>query len=254
MKWYSTYKCTVYDNVYYGLGSLSPRYADSVFIFGSLEDGVFMPTGTCFAVSDEYLLTAQHNMDKRKLVGYGIAVSVSKTNDVQEAPEDFHRVKIKYYNVQSDWAIIELLDPPFTERTVPIPITTVDVEMDTDFKVFHMPISEYMFQETDSISAHTDWLKAGRPKKHHVEGNKGLFRGSSGAPFVLRNGYAFAMHLESRNEAISVPEGKRDDAEVISNTIHSNAQVHASRCSGLYLKTCSELLSRLLELGVRIIN
>ena len=221
-----------------------------------MREGEFIPTGTCFAVSDRYLLTAQHNMDKKKLVGYGIALGVSKTMGIQDVPEDFHFVKIKYFNVLSDWAIVELSGSPFTEHTVPIPITTVEVEMDTDFVVFHMPISDYMFMflENDGISLFAAWMRAARPRKHHVEGNKGLFKGSSGAPFVLRNGCAFAMHLERRNEVISDSDGERDDAEVVSNTIHSDAEIHPSRPSGLYFKTCPELLRRLLELGIRTIT
>ena len=208
-----------------------------------MREGEFIPTGTCFAVSDRYLLTAQRNMDKKRLVGYGIASSVSKTNGVEDIPEDFHFVDINCFNVLSDWAIVELSGSPFTEQTVPIPITTVEVKTDTDFVVFHMPISDYMFRGNDGISLFAAWMRTAKPRKHHVEGNGSLFKGSSGAPFVLRNGRAFAMHLESRNEVIRVYDGRRDDAEV-----------HPSRCSGLYFKTCPELLRRLLELGVRTIN
>jgi hypothetical protein len=179
---------------------------------------------------------------------------MSKTNGVQSVPVDFHRVKVLRFNIGSDWAILTLLDPPFTERTVPIPITIVDVEQDTDFKVFHMPISDYIFQESDSISAYTEWMKTANPREHHIDGTRGLYSGSSGAPFVLRNGFAFAMHVESRNEATSIPDHLRDDAEVISNTVCSNAGVHASRCSGIYFKTLPALLDQLRQLGVRIVN
>jgi hypothetical protein len=221
----------------------SPRYPNSVFIFGPMINGVLEPTGTCFAVSDRYLLTAQHNMEGRKLANYGIALTLSKTDGVQDPPVDFHEVKVKYYNVQADWAILELIGPTFSPPTVPIPITvTINVEQDTDFKVFHMPISDYIFQDTDDISAGTARGKTAVPTRHHIRGNMGLFSGSSGAPFVLRNGYCFAMHVEGRNAVVAVPIGYKDDAEVVSETVNSNVHTHASRCSGLYFQKCRRLV------------
>jgi len=236
----------------------SPRYPKSVYIFGEMEgEDILHPCGTCFVISPRHLLTAQHNMVCKKATkrpswiteNYAIALTVSKTNGIQGVAKDLRRVRVKYFNSGMDWAILELVGAPFSEDTPPIPITTMEVEQDTDFKVFHMPICDYVFEESDTISAFTVWGKTAVPTNHHVQGSIGLYAGSSGAPFVLRSGHAFAMHLESRNESKQIP-AQTTDIEVISNTINSNGSVHASRCSGLYFKSCNELLARLRVLNI----
>ena len=265
---------------------LSPRYPDSVFIFGPLVNEILQPNGTCFIISDRYLLTAQHNMTKNmngdwNTVGYGIALVV----DVQEPPIEFHIVTIKYYNIEYNYAILELVGQPFSGDRVSIPITidsdgdsSNDIHHNTDFKIFHIPILDYQCQVINSISAYTAWGKIvnidtrdTHDDKHRrcIYGNISLYRGSSGTPFVLRNGSVFAMYVENKfciptditikmnkgvdasNVADSGDEDDNDsDISDISITYSDAPVLNKSRCCGLYFKNCPPLMEQLYELGI----
>jgi hypothetical protein len=237
----------------------SPKYPKSVFVFGLIKKKVFQPQGTCFVISSKYLLTVQHNMElgknkKWRHNEYGIALGVSKSQGIQDTPFDFHTVKVIAFDVAADWAILELIAPPFSSTTVSIPITIQEVDPDTDFKVIHMPVADYAFNDTDRISAATSWGKTLLPWKGQVEGNMGLYRGSSGAPFLLRNGKAFAMHVESRNEAMiaEITEFNSSSASSLSRSLRSLSETFAARCNGLYFHDCEGLYTKLRSLGISV--
>ena len=262
--------------------ALSPRYPDSVFIFGPLMNNNLQPTGTCFIISDRYLLTAQHNVTKNSngdwnTDGYGIALVV----DIQEPLIEFHIVTIKYYNIEYNYAILELVGQPFSGDRVSIPIS-IDcdngndkIQHNTDFKVFHIPILDYQCQVINSISAYTAWGKTVYTNKrdtreHYIYGNISLYKGSSGTPFVLRNGSVFAMYVENKsciptdititvmnkgvdgsNVADSGDEDDNDsDISDISSTYSDAPVLNKSRCCGLYFKNCPPLIEQLFELGI----
>ena len=265
---------------------LSPRYPDSVFIFGPLVNDTLQPNGTCFIISDRYLLTAQHNMTKSttgdsNTTTYGIALVV----DVQEPPVEFHTVNIKYYNIEYNYAILELTGRPFSGDRVPIPITIDSdggdeyIQHNTDFKIFHIPILDYNCQVINGISAYTAWGKIVNTytrethddkHKRYIYGNINLYRGSSGTPFVLRNGSVFAMYVENKsciptdititamnkgvdasNVADSGDEDDNDsDISDISITYSDAPVFNKPRCRGLYFKHCPPLIEQLYELGI----
>ena len=272
--------------------ALSPRYPDSVFIFGPLMNNILQPTGTFFIISDRNLLTAQHNMTKNttgdwNTDGYGIALVVEKILDIQEPPIDFYIVTIKYYNIEYNYAILELIGQAFSGDKVSIPITIDsdggddNIQQNTDFKIFHIPILDYQCQVINCISAYTAWGKIvntytreTHDDKHsryiYVYGNVSLYRGSSGTPFVLRNGSVFAMYVENKsciptditiktNKGVDVSneadndDDDDDDGSVVSDisSAYSGAPVgNKSRCCGLYFKNCPPLIEQLYELGI----
>lgn len=243
----------------------SPRYPDSVFIFGDTVTEKFLAVGTCFAISSRHLLTVQHNLDpqnKSRLSGYAIAPYVSRDASGRiHIPKGFPRaVRILAYNTQMDYAIAELCKEPFD--LVPIPISTEEVECDTNLKVYHCPVDIFNEEHVKDLTVFSACVKSARPTRHHVASNVGLYCGSSGGPFISQNGGAIGMHVESVNKANFVDIGAIgtnpietkaeivEAMEIISTTINSNAHAHASFSRGLVFSKCRKLLQYLRSLGI----
>jgi len=220
----------------------------------------FQPVGTCFAISPKYLLTAQHNMNELKKEGYAIAESTSRLNSgATHLPTGYRKVEVIYYNQKMDYAILKDLSE--SNDLQPIPISIRDVEDDTDLKVFHCPVGLFNDMEFGDLTVFTAWVKCAKPMAHHITCTGGLFAGSSGAPFVTREGYAVGLHVESINSAkiISVDEVSSFSAdtqsaiEIISETVNSSSNSHASLSRALYLGKCKKLIETIeIELGIQI--
>jgi hypothetical protein len=73
------------------------------------------------------------------------------------------------------------------------------VEADTDLKVFRMPVRLFTEGSISDLSVFTKWMKSATPTAHNIPCSGGLFAGSSGAPFVSREGFCVGMHVESIN-------------------------------------------------------
>jgi hypothetical protein len=237
----------------------SPRYPNSVFIFGDFASGSFEPVGSCFAVSERHLLTAQHNMHNRRATNYGIAMTVSRSKGGQVMTDPIlpYRVRVLYYNASMDYAILILEDaslPPLEK----VPVSIARVEFDTDLKVFHCPVGLFTSESSDSVSVFTGWVKTSRCTAHHIPCSGGLFAGSSGSPFITRAGYVVGMHVESINEQIDNLNVKgldvTDALEIVSDTVNSNAQNHASLSSALCVGLCPQLVKCLRTLGIQLHN
>ena len=150
-------------------------------------------------------------------------------------------VKIKYYNVKMDYCILELIDANCSVALTPIPVSIQDLEAETNLKVYLAPIAAVNDMTSSTINIFTMWVKCARPTAHHIHCQGVLFGGSSGAPFILRNGRVAAFHLESFNsaetiDAEAVKQMEPQDAiELISETVNSNATSYGSICRGLYI-------------------
>ena len=94
-----------------------------------------------------------------------------------------------------------------------------------------------------------------RPWSHHIHCQGGLYGGSSGAPFILRNGRVTAIHVESSKAAESIDTNALstmpilDAIELVSETVYSNTMVHGSISTDLYLAKCPTLLRALANIG-----
>jgi hypothetical protein len=173
----------------------SPRYPYSVFIFGDTSTGVFQPCGTCFAVTSELLITCQHNMHGRRLTDYAFTLVCERKDGVIYCHGGLFRARVDRYNVDMDYALLVSVDK---NDLTPIPLSIRPVEADRDLKVFHMPIDDFNDVEADdSLSVHTKWVKSTFPTAHHMKCSGGLYAGSSGSPFVMRDGRAVGFFCES---------------------------------------------------------
>ncbi|RYY43784.1 MAG: serine protease [Chitinophagaceae bacterium] len=233
----------------------SPRYPSSVFIFGDVSTGDFIPVGTCFAITSELLLTCQHNMQDRRLTDYAFALTCERVNGVVTCAQGWFPAKVLKFNREMDYALIESLDK---KDLIPIPLSIGPVEGDLDVKVFHIPIDDFNdCVNDDQLSVHTLWIKSTLPSKHHMKCHGGLFAGSSGAPFVLRNGRVFGFYCESINskrEADIDGATLQEAVEILSDTVNSHAHNHASFCRALLIGACPKFVKMLGEHGVELYN
>lgn len=233
----------------------SPRYPRSVFIFGDISKGIFEPVGTCFAITSELLLTCQHNMQGKRLTKYAFALTCEKRNGVISCPHGYFEANVLRFNMDMDYALI-LSD--VKKDLIPIPVSIAPVEGDLDIKVFHVPIDDFNDQEADdSLAVHTKWIKSTEPTKHHIKCSGGLFSGSSGAPFVMRDGRVIGFHCESinskREENIEGKTVDEEPVEILSETVNSHANNHASFCRALLIGKCKKLVGVLAEFGVPLL-
>lgn len=230
-------------------GLPSPRYPDSVFIIMDFDNnGIPIPVGTCFVVAPHYLLSCYHFVDPNK-PEYRIATTVEKRNHQYNFIDVNYQVRVSHYNVQMDYCILELLDNRVA--LTPIPISIQQIEAETDLKVYHAPIDAFNDFTSNILTIFTTWVKCARPTSHHIHCQGGLFGGSSGAPFILRNGRVVAIHIESSNAAETVARAMsvRDAIELVSETVNSNTTVYGSISTGLYIARCPTLLRTLADIG-----
>lgn len=224
--------------------------------------GDFLAVGTCFAISPRHLMTVEHNLDpKNRLRALNYAISPFVSRDASgriRFPDGFPRaVQILVYNTKMDYAIAELCEGPFD--LAPIPISIENVEADTDLKVYHCPVDTFNDEHVEDLTVFSAWVKSARPTGHHVACNIGLYRGSSGGPFISRSGGAVGMHVESVSTAKFVDVGAApmetqkelvNAIEIISSTVNSNAHVHASFGRALVFGKCRKLLQFLRSLDL----
>lgn len=149
---------------------------------------------------------------------YNIAEVVEKTNGVLSFSRGKRTVKVARQNKKADWAILKLVDVS-TEDLVPIPISAEPLSMDVDLKVFHCLVGIFNNCSTEQVSVGTRWTKTFTPTEHHVKVDFGLFSGSSGAPFILRNGRVVAFHQESFSQAEEISSLPPSDIDTVSDTV-----------------------------------
>lgn len=210
--------------------------------------------GTCFAITNELLLTCQHNMLDSRRNGYAIALTCERHQGVVTCPDGWFEVQVVRFNKEMDYA---LLNSIVKKDLPPIPLSIAAVESDLDVKVFHVPIDDFNEKvEDDSLSVYTVWIKSALPSKHHMKCAGGLYAGSSGGPFVLRNGRAIGFHCESVNRKCEVSydrsKSTEESFEIISDTVNSHAHNHASFCRALLIGKCKKLVQVLRECGVEL--
>lgn len=213
--------------------------------------------GTCFAITNELLLTCQHHMLDDRRTGYAIALTCERSKGVVSCPDGWFGVKVVRFNKDMDYALIESV---IKKDLAPIPLSIATVEGDLYVKVFHSPIDDFNEKvEDDSVAVHTKWVKSTLPSRHHVKCTGGLYPGSSGGPFMMRNGRAIGFHCESvrRNSEVK-PETldgrsmEESNTEIISDTVNSHAHNHGSFCRALLIGKCKKLLGVLRGYGVEL--
>ena len=222
------------------------------------------PCGTAFAVAKNYLLTAKHNLI-RGILQYQIVDTLTRDETTGEIINSgFIEAKVIKTGSKLDWAILETAE---CISLVPIPLTLVQVDRDTDIKIYHCPVQLYNSLEMEVVCPNSRWTKVMTTVKHSLIADGGLFKGSSGGPFILRNGCAVGFHVESVSEAIMTDsnlirrlrrsnenatsnEALWESIEVLTETIDSNCGVHDSVCKALSFRQLKNLIDNLRNLGI----
>jgi len=230
----------------------SPRYPDSVFVLCDADN--LNPVGTCFAISPEYLISCKHFMRGRVLKYLIASVVVKRNGDISFARRAAN-VKVVKFNTEMDYAVLQLQEA--NPNLTPIPISLEPVEPDMDLKLFHCPVAAFLDNSNADVGVLTKWTKSGYMTTHHLICDGGAFRGSSGAPYVLRNGYAVGIHVESINEVETLSgqgvlalTSLDDQIEIISETVNSNASNYAAMSSVLLFGCCPKLIEYLRSINI----
>lgn len=175
---------------------------------------------------------------------YDIAVVAEKLSGSVSFPRGKRRVRVIQYNKDMDYSVLQLREEPYD--LIPIPISINEVEADIDLKVFHFPVAGFNDTASATISPFTQWMKSSIPTNHHVScSGPALMKGSSGAPYVNRNGFVVGIHVESRNDAEEVNADENVDFELFSNSINSIANSHGSISVALLIGKCQQLVNYL---------
>ena len=188
----------------------------------------------------------------KRATGYAIALTVSKSESGIVNIEGRRDLVVHKYNTNMDYVILKLADSDIGADLLPIPISIRPVEADTDIKVFHCPVGLYNEDAIEDLSVLTVWVKSARPTRHHIICSGGLFAGSSGAPFVVREGFVIGMHVESINGQAEIPKDDYNSLEIISETVNSSSHSHASLCRALVFGLCKRLVAELEIIGVEL--
>jgi hypothetical protein len=192
-------------------------------------------------------------MAERRLTSYAFTLTCVRENGSVTCPYGYFEARVIRYNVDMDYALIQ---STVKKDLIPIPLSIGPVESDTDLKVFHVPIDN--FNDTvvdDTLSVFTAWVKSTLPSKHHMKCSGGLYAGSSGAPFVLRNGKAIGFHCESsdsKGEVDITSKTNEEAIEILSETVNSHAHCYGSFCRALLIGSCKKLIQALTEFGVSL--
>lgn len=187
-------------------------------------------------------------MDGIRKTNYAFALTCVRMRGKIYCPSGFFAAEVVFYNTDMDYALLRSVQK---KDLIPIPLSIAPVESDVDIKVFHVPIDDFNDRvEDDSLCVFTRWTKSTLPTRHHMKCDGGMFAGSSGAPFVLRNGRAIGFHCESINSKREIDKEDADNAEIISATVNSHAYNHASFSRALLIGSCEKLVELLRKLGV----
>jgi hypothetical protein len=238
----------------------SPRYEQSIYVFcDSIRRGG-TPVGTCFAISERHVMTCYHCLAKtcpaaKLLKIYSITFSVERIRRTELLEFETQRdVRLRYYNELSDYAILEVVGPENLPEFIPISVE--EVRSDTDVKIFYCPVGIFRDGGDRILGVNTVWAKTLKGTKHHLRCNAGLYRGSSGAPVVLRNGSVVAFHQESGSEAriLNTQELEQMDlgeaTELISETVNSVATAYTATSYAVEIRKCRQLVEILRNEGI----
>jgi len=202
-------------------------------------------------------MTAAHNLQNGQLQYMVTSVVERAGNGAIIFPNTKIVATIYKTNPTMDYAILQIQGSSALD---PIPISMEDIEPESDVKVYHCSVSSFNAMEVDVVLPGAEWVRYMGSTRHHIYCNKGLFSGSSGAPFILRNGRVIGLHVESINESKEVSmDGQAHlqtandiwgALEVVSNTVNSNAHSHGSTCKALKFSSCRQLAVELNALRI----
>lgn len=211
-------------------------YYKSVFILGNINNNhnhnhnhnnhnnKFEAIGTCFAISERYLMTACHNLIPG-VVTYTIASSLMRERihnnnrrnradnrntviniaDLTTTAYDCRKVIVTHYSNKMDYAILkDISNEPMDLKFIPISLHPI--QPGRDIAVLHCPIFHFNHIYMSLLSFFIEWVTSSTPTKHHLICRGGVSKGSSGSPFVITRG-AIGMYLERADGEIRYSPG-----------------------------------------------
>lgn len=197
-------------------------------------------------------MSCQHFI-KGRATKYRIGSLADKNDGLITITEGEREVKVIKWDSSIDFSILTLVNEPHDLN--PFPVSLEDVEFDTDLKVFHYHVVDFNENPSGIISLFVNWLKSSISVTHKMRcAGQGLMKGSSGAPYILRNGKVVAIHVEAYGdaEAVVFPEGTDNAAklETLTRSSLSGSNFHGSLSYALLIRKCPGLLAFFAENGI----
>ena len=268
----------------YTLGPLPPQQhqqqhqnvAEGVFVLYRGDDENAEPIGTAFAISENLLLTACHNVVVVEAQGEpSVATELKVTTKLIKSAagvistDESQRgvpVHVHKYNTQVNWACLRRDEESSAPFPFVIPVATSDSDMPKPASteklfIYHCPVQQFL-DDTEIEVCHVMVMEAsvGLVGKKTINFQNGGFPGSCGGPYVFRN-KAIALHVDSvsttktadnlKNEtttsARSGRKRKLTEAEITRMVADSCASSHTSLGTGIILHVRSGIMAVLQE-------
>ena len=239
----------------------SPRLMNSVFI---LIDANLSPAGTAFVISPTCVISAYHCVaddankpTKKHTKQWLIANGLERKSDGNVSvlpPQTVIPLEVKKFVIKDDWVLLCRTDGLVFDVDQVVPVCPRDSvpkhDDEVKVKIYHCPIDLFRDGMVDVVRPCSVEHRLAMTSNHRAFVQTGLFCGSSGGLFVLMNGNALAMHVESVSTSQSISDivkGNRtyDEKECASEASDSCANTYAAFASGIILSAYSNLMSQL---------
>lgn len=190
-------------------------------------DGTFAPLGSAVAIScpsNQYLLTAFHNLSKTPVIDSSIKFVVMKKLTVRGPPGSVFEVLKKSGNFVADWAVLKIKDESqHFEETISLRPKSQFLPQPHDettlLKLFYYPASITINDTNPILQAHsTEFMKVQDVNPRYIPADltrlnlpqpyyggtvvlsQGMMKGASGGPLLDKNHCVVALHIDSFNE------------------------------------------------------
>ena len=182
---------------------------------------------------------------KGRTITYRVAPVAEKNEGTISFPKGVRNVKVVRWDAALDYSVMVLEAEPHDIEAFEVSLDAVG--FDTDVKVFHYPVSDFNRSEAGHIGPFANWHKTSIPFNHKVAcSGPSTLKGSSGAPYVLKNGQVIRIHVEGVNnaEGVRFEEGSDFESKLDSLTAsaHSYSNSHGSISYALLISKCPELV------------
>jgi len=233
--------------------------AKAVFVLYRGNDNDAEAIGTAFAISENLLLTACHNVvtqsqsdgvSHNKTLDLKVASGLKRSGDAITSEETGRLVEVHKYCVDVDWACLRLADSKSTFSSF-IPLATDSSDMPPrgsteKLYIYHCPVGLFLEDiAMDTCHVMVKEASLGIIGEKTLSFQNGAFPGSCGGPYIFRN-KAVALHTESTSTT-KTAEDIRDEGttlgrkrklsplEVVEMVADSCVSSHTSLGSGIVL-------------------
>jgi hypothetical protein len=234
----------------------SPLLKSSVFVLCIVIKNEIRAVGTAFIVSNNYMLTACHN-----LVAYGIRkkqkwlaiAKLERVNNVVQPSRGSLQIELVKHKCSpnDDWAILKRADSFQFDASKIVRICpnhhVPSEETEEKMKIYHCPVDIFNSGQINSLGPLSKEERIGNITGHRILVETSLFGGSSGGLFALMNGQAIGMHLASLNSARTIEEVGEEDPNadelfVLQEVIYSLLASYGALSEGIIIPRFKNLM------------